>query len=1642
MSLKATTYIKFALKALAAILILLIVALLLLRLPAVQTKLANFAVNLVSKTTNTEISIDKIALNFIDNASAKGVFLADEKGDTLLYAEKLNVDIGIFKLLKNTVDIDLIELSNSKINIYKKADSSFSFQFLIDAFSSDTATESAPWTIEIDKVKIKYADYNFDLLQAKNNLKLKSLLIKSDEIDFEEMFFLISKIEIDQMELSSIWKDSGNEVVTSIESTDLNEDFPFPLRDLPISLVCKQLEIKESKAVYQKGNVVKSDYFDVKNINAQNINIELEDIEVNKNKAQLSIEDIQVNLNNQFFIEEAQAELLFAKEESYIENLQLKTKKSNIEIEGKTSYKKFEDLINFKNGTPIDLNLKKMNLVVHEAVYFLPFLDTVSYLNQLKNDTLNLTAFANGTIDDLEIENITAVFNKSNIEINGRIINALKTELLKFENFNIKANTNINQLQAILGDDLILDKYNYFGQIDIDAELNGSLEQLNIAKFSLNTEGLLHTSFNGKLNSLLDVDNLNYLINVQELKTGIDDLEILVDSLPEMLQNFEFINYVGTISGGIKKYEVEGKLLSPLGSATSDLALSFNEDFTNATYKGQLQLDTFNIGKLLAVDSLGSVSFKADVNGEGLSLEDLNAQIDAVITQVSFNNYNYNNIKIDGAFLQKEFIGQLNIDDENLKFDFDGKINLNDSIPDLDFDAQLKHINTLALKLTNFPLKANLNLDAKLKGLSVNDIVGDIKIKDLNLDNNEQVWSTDSIIFLVEKAGANETVYTLNSPFLTAQLEGDFGLSNIHQIFISTFDKYLSVSPIFASDSTEVKPFVLTNENIHLDISLSHPEKIVSFFNIDLKQLDTAFLHIALDEPKSLLDIEFFAPAIQYGSIYVDSIYWKADGENQVFNNNISIDSISFTESIYIPGIKSVARFENQKGFIKTFIDDVSDKYSLALNTQLRSENEHLYFNIQSPLTLNAKQWSVDNNEEAFISKENFYIPNFTMVNGNEKLVFNYSNDLKSVDFTNFNLNNFTDLIEIDSTEIVGLINGQVSLEKHEDHIDAKGNLKIEDIKVNDLKVGDLVLDVSQKNNIVIANLDLRDGGNYLNLIANYDASKQETDAEVRLYKFNLNTIAPIVQDYAKNLEGYITGNVKMLNNVDDLSLNGILEFNGVKALIVPLSTSYQISKGQVKFDKKSISPNLTIADEINRNAFLSGTIKHDNFTDYKFDLTFNTPAFTFLNSTKKEDDLIFGKLVAKVDATVKGSLDLPKIKGDITTVDESDISIQLLSEKSIATQEEFVIFLNGSSYNEAEIDSIANDKYKVNSSIDLDLNVVITEKATVRVVIDPLTGDNLVVNGNGTLAVKMPPYGDIDITGVYTVNSGLYSFSFQQLLRKRFEIVKGSQLKFAGNPMNATLDIQAAYNTDASTVALIESETATLSSEEQQALKKKTEVSVLLNMDGKLSDPILSFDIKIADNSSGPVGSSVTRALNKVKQNESELNKQVFSLLLFNSFTSTSSTGNISSAGTSTAVRSVGNLINSQLNKLAGKANGLEINFDLDQYADQFSESGSQITDVELGISQSLFNDKLVISVGGNVGLESGQSENGALSSVAGDFVLSYKITSDGKYNVKVFQKSDFDALNDANVWKTGAGFSYQTKFGRLRKIKRHGEK
>lgn len=142
----------------------------LLSIPYIQQKVADFAVNKLKSTMQTEVRIDEVRLSLFNNVSLKGIYIEDQAQDTLLYAQSLSTSLSPWEFIKNNkVAVTGVNLDDFVINVNRKDSiSDFNFQFIIDAFAGDgtakTDTTESTLKIVIEDIDIKRGRLNYDVL--------------------------------------------------------------------------------------------------------------------------------------------------------------------------------------------------------------------------------------------------------------------------------------------------------------------------------------------------------------------------------------------------------------------------------------------------------------------------------------------------------------------------------------------------------------------------------------------------------------------------------------------------------------------------------------------------------------------------------------------------------------------------------------------------------------------------------------------------------------------------------------------------------------------------------------------------------------------------------------------------------------------------------------------------------------------------------------------------------------------------------------------------------------------------------------------------------------------------------------------------------------------------------------------------------------------------------------------------------------------------------------------------------------------------------------------------------------------------------------------------------------------------------------
>ena len=193
-----------------------------------------------------------------------------------------------------------------------------------------------------------------------------------------------------------------------------------------------------------------------------------------------------------------------------------------------------------------------------------------------------------------------------------------------------------------------------------------------------------------------------------------------------------------------------------------------------------------------------------------------------------------------------------------------------------------------------------------------------------------------------------------------------------------------------------------------------------------------------------------------------------------------------------------------------------------------------------------------------------------------------------------------------------------------------------------------------------------------------------------------------------------------------------------------------------------------------------------------------------------------------------------------------------------------------------------------------------------------------------------------------------------------------------------------------------MQSSLAGRSSEEVTRYKEKLPFQVALHMTGELLKPVITFDITLPERQATE-WSDVDTKLQQVRQDENELNKQVFALLLLgrfvqeNPFASSGGGG----GGIESSIReSASRILTDQLNQLAGSLiKGVDVNFGLTSGTDYSTGTAANRTDLNVTVSKKLLNDRLRVNVGSNFELEGPSSAGQSSSTPGGDISVDYQL-------------------------------------------------
>jgi hypothetical protein len=1183
-------------------------------------------------------------------------------------------------------------------------------------------------------------------------------------------------------------------------------------------------------------------------------------------------------------------------------------------------------------------------------------------------------------------------------------------------------------------------------RIAISGDINGSVmdidgKNLFISDGSNTIRGDLHMTGLPDINyTLIDFRN-------GELLTSGSGILKYVPSLrtdPNIaIEKLAYVHFKGNYKGYIESFAANGVLSTNLGTIESNVKLDIPDFNTNsAAYSGTVKTNNFNLGALLRQPGLGTLTFNGNIKGNSFDPAIAQVEIKADIGHIHFNGYDYKNIYAEGVLAKKRFEGKALVDDPNLAMAFNGTFDFNDDLPKANATANVLSSNLAALNLTKDSIKLSADFDLNATGSNMDNFIGTARLYNINLLRNNHRLDVDSI-YLNSGFADGQKFVTVESNDVSADIRGDFELSSLPYSFQYYVSGYL---PNYITPPTHAAP----PQDISFTIKTKSIDSILAVIAPSVSGFENTTMTGSLNTTQQKLSLNLKSANGSIGSVHMYDINLDGSGDFRKLSVDGRVSSIVVGDSAINGSLKLNASLGNDSLLFKIVTTSEGDYGTATLNGQAFASGDSLYLTmLPSEFFLHNNKWEIPNGSNVIFSDNFLYIRGLNIESGLQKIAINTKDEFTTQSVTigveNLDIEQIGAIAGISEYDPEGRVNGNLRI----DHVFDK-QFFVADLKATDVKL----LNDTLGNIIVNGNYDLNKGMLFLDpasgiyrgtasinvygKVRTDSTSTQQLDGGVRFTNAPLSWAQSAMTGYLSNISGTVSGEVFLTGTGVEPELKGNVYVNKMSTKVDFLGLTYRIPEAKITIDEKMIDiGDIRVLDPNDNVANLSGIITHQRFNNMRLSFSMKAPEFDVINLKESESSVFYGNLTAKIDRfNLTGPPNNVKIDITATPIKKSHLFLPVDQGSDVSTYN----YIQFAQYGQVQPVITKKNTNKVT----LVINANLTPDGEITMVIDPTTGDAINASGYGNLKLNIPIGGDITMYGDYLLETGDYTFTFNQLAFKRkFVLNQGSKISFKGPISETALAVEGIYTTKARLYDLLsDAEKAALGSDNSEATdtKRPQNVDVIMHMKGTLKEPLLTFNLDLQERSS--MGTLAYLKFEAINKNERELLDQVASLLLINSFISQQGLGG-GGGYAGAAINNVSDIVSSsassQLTNIVSKLLGNEnMTIDLKYKNYNLSDVGSSgysRNEVTGSFTQNLLKDRLIVEVGGSYDWGRPSTGNGTANTfnVAGDFRLQWLMTESGNFRLNLFRTSSYDVLSDKNISRGGVGLSWRKSFNGL---------
>jgi len=1121
--------------------------------------------------------------------------------------------------------------------------------------------------------------------------------------------------------------------------------------------------------------------------------------------------------------------------------------------------------------------------------------------------------------------------------------------------------------------------------------------------------------------TFVDLDAVSLYFNFQDILSLVPSL-----SFPDILLNSGRMHFKGKYTGFVNDFVAYGNLNTKFGNITSDINLKLPAGQA-AKYSGNINLKDFDIGSFLNIKQIGKTSFSGSVSGIGFSLDEISATIAGSAPYFDYNNYRYSNLDFDGNIIGKMITGKFKANDPNLNLNFEGTIDLSKEKPEYKFAATFKNTDLKKLNFTKDKIEINCFVDLDIKASNIEDIEGRglILNSKITTEDNSYVINT---MFVQSKPFADKKNLLIKSDLFELSMDGKFVYQDIPALFINNVSHYLDSSLL------KPKPVLSSGQVVNFDVNLINAEIVNKVLKTNMTFENNSKIKGSISQNDFGLRINANVPGFKIDKYYFTGILGNVSTKGNLLSVYTSVRQLEESDSVLAQNVNLSAASSKFNTDYSLYLFHPGFSNHLSLAGAMNITNDTIITSLTNSYITTAQneKWNLSSKEIFINFKPEIQISFLELKNEKHSIravgVLSKENEMPlRIILDNTNINNIESYLPFDISMFSGMLNGQMVI------FNALGNASFDAaISVNPLYyenqfLGTLVLSSSHNpvsfntniNGIMYSeNMDdIMHVSGYLDLV-----KKKNIDLTIEVPQTDLTHFSPFFSYLASDVSGEVNGQMRFVGPLSNYKVSGLATVSNAYFTIDYTKTRYHFSD-KIEIDEKGIYlKNIIANDNYGNTATIFGSVRHNYFQNFYLNIGVIAKNLHGLNTTSETNEVYYGTAFASGRIDITGPLD--NIRMDMQIKSEKNTKVSLIAyDDNTFGNYKFIRFSHGpASYRHS------HDNYGVGVVVNLDMEI--TPDADIEIIFDPVTDDIIRGKGSGNLKFLLDEYGNNNMWGSFFIEDGTYTF--KALITRKFTVKKGSSIIWKGDVFEADANIEAVYRIEASVYNLIKDN----KNVEDKELYRQTlfPVEAKLLLTGNLFAPSVSLDFDILNTNSLASGQQLiflNQQVANIKSNEQELNKQVISLLLINSFLPPETgIGGISADNTFNA--NLGSLFSNQWNQLlSGFSRNLNLKYISNvQVGLNYANEKQYQRELDLLMSGSLFNDRVEFS--GSYDIQN----------VNANFQVNIQPSRTSKWRIKVFNKSDNNIVQKEDINRQGVGLFIKQDFDKWSELFRRKKK